>query len=204
LLGIPSGIARNDAVSLTFDDGPDPDATPAVLAELERIGAPATFFLVGEAVERDPPLVAEIVAAGHEVAVHCYRHRSPLLLTPRQARDDLHRATDAIRAATEAELRYYRPAYGFATTAALATARALGLQPVLWTRAGYDWEAVTTAEEIATRAAHDLEGGDVILLHDGRHPTAERWQRTRDAIPLVAEAAAARGLALAPLDDPVS
>ena len=203
LLGIASSIARVDAVALTFDDGPDPEATPAVLSELERLGAPATFFLVGEAVERNPSLAREIVAAGHEVGVHCHRHRSPLRLTPREASEDLRRASAAIRAATGAELRYYRPAYGLVTAAALATARSLGLQTVLWTRPGYDWEPTGTAESIAARVAGELHGRDVILLHDGRHPTAERWRRTRDAIPLVAEAAAARDLSLAQLDDPI-
>ena len=73
-------------VALTFDDGPHPGGTPAVLAALERAGARATFFLVGEQVRRDPSLAREIVAAGHAVALHGDRHRCQLRLTPADAR----------------------------------------------------------------------------------------------------------------------
>ena len=76
-------------MALTFDDGPHPAGTPAVLGVLERAGARATFFLVGEQVRRDPALAREIVAAGHAVALHGDRHRCQLRLTPRALDEDL-------------------------------------------------------------------------------------------------------------------
>ena len=84
---IPRRLASPDGIAITFDDGPHAQGTPAVLRELGRAGARATFFLVGEQVERLPSLAAEIAAAGHEIAIHGYRHvlllrRSPRALGP--------------------------------------------------------------------------------------------------------------------------
>ena len=67
-----------EGVFLTFDDGPHPQGTPAVLEILREAGQTATFFLAGEQVEQRPALAAEIVAAGHRVELHCHRHRNPL------------------------------------------------------------------------------------------------------------------------------
>src|SRR3954451_16799348 len=80
---------KGTEVALTFDDGPHPEGTVAVLEALDAAAARATFFLVGEQVERRPRLAAEIVAAGHGVALHGYRHRNQLCLTPAQVESDV-------------------------------------------------------------------------------------------------------------------
>src|SRR5437016_4883634 len=80
------------AVALTFDDGPHPDGTPAVLEALAHAGARATFFVVGEAVRRYPGLAADILSAGHEVALHGDRHLPHALMPPRVVSRDLARA----------------------------------------------------------------------------------------------------------------
>src|SRR5207237_579728 len=77
-----------DGAALTFDDGPHPHGTVSVLETLREHDAKATFFLAGEQVERRPALAAEIVAAGHRVELHCYRHRNQLRLTPRMLLHD--------------------------------------------------------------------------------------------------------------------
>ena len=79
-LGLPRRIDDPEGVALTFDDGPHPEGTPAVLEALDTADATATFFLCGEQVERDPALAGEIVAAGHTIALHGYRHRNMLRL----------------------------------------------------------------------------------------------------------------------------
>ncbi len=99
-------------VALTFDDGPHPQGTPATLAALDAAGARATFFLVGEQVRAYPALAAEIVAAGHEVAVHGDRHRNLLRLTPRALAADLDRAAATIGEATGRAPTLHRPPYG--------------------------------------------------------------------------------------------
>jgi len=142
LFGVRDRLARSPGAALTFDDGPHPEGTPAVLELLAQAHARATFFLAGEQVEQRPALAAEIVAAGHEVALHCHRHRSLLRLAPWQVRDDLQRATAVIGEAAGREPRFYRPPYGVLNSAALTIARHAGWETVLWRREGHDWEAL--------------------------------------------------------------
>jgi peptidoglycan-N-acetylglucosamine deacetylase len=180
-------------VVLTFDDGPHPEGTPAVLEALG--GAPAVFFLVGEQVERHPALAAEIVAAGHEVALHGYRHRNQMRVTPGALDSDLRRAVDAIGSATGRAPALYRPPYGIFTPAGLALARRAGWTPLLWSKWGRDWRAGTTAEEIARLATRDLAAGDVVLLHDADwYSSAGSHRRTAAAMPRVLEEIEKRGL----------
>src|SRR5438874_7602338 len=73
-LRVPRRVPRSDGVAITFDDGPHAEGTAAVLEALARAGAKATFFLVGEQVERTGSLAGEIAAAGHGIAIHGYRH----------------------------------------------------------------------------------------------------------------------------------
>ena len=111
-LGIVLRQEDLDGVALTFDDGPHPHGTVAVLEILREHGAQATFFLAGEQVERRPALAAEIVAAGHRVELHCHRHRNQLRLTPRMLLEDAERGRAAIEEATGQEIADYRPPYG--------------------------------------------------------------------------------------------
>jgi len=193
-------LADPAAVALTFDDGPHPHGTPRVLELLAAARAPATFFLVGEQVERFPELARAIRAEGHEVALHCYRHVSLLRRGPAATRDDLERARRAIVAATGAEPRRYRPPYGILTAPALQHARQRGWEPVLWRRDGRDWRAAATPESIAIRLLGGLRGGEVLLLHDADWYASPRsWERTAAALELVLERLDQRGLRPAPL-----
>lgn len=199
-LGIRLRIEDEDAVALTFDDGPHPEGTPRMLESLARVGATGTFFLAGEQVERLPGLAAEVAAAGHETAVHCYRHRNPMRLTPAGTRDDLDRAASAIAEATGVEPRRYRPPYGILTAAALRHARRRGWEPVLWRRDGRDWRADATPESIAGRLLGKAHGGDVLLLHDADwYSAAESWRRTVRALELALDRLRERELRIVPL-----
>lgn len=191
-LGITRRLPTSGAV-LTFDDGPHPQGTPAVLDALGD--APAVFFLVGEQVERHRSLAAEIVAAGHEVALHGHRHRNAMRVTPSALADDLRRATDVIGAATGRAPSLYRPPYGIFTPAGLALARRAGWMPLLWSKWGRDWRARTTADEIARLATRDVGAGDVILLHDADwYSSPGSHTRTAAAVPRVLDELARRGL----------
>jgi peptidoglycan/xylan/chitin deacetylase (PgdA/CDA1 family) len=173
-------------VALTFDDGPHPEGTPAVLEELDRRGARATFFLVGEQVERRPALAAEIAAAGHGIALHGHLHRNLLRVAPRALASDLKRASTVIAEATGAVPELYRPPYGIFSPAALVLARRRGLRPLLWSRWGRDWRARATPASIAADVTRGLEAGDVLLLHDADFYSAEgSWRRTVAALPPV-------------------
>ncbi len=193
--GIPVRLPHSNGVALTFDDGPHPQGTPAVLDALRAAGATATFFLVGEQVERRPALAAEIAAAGHEIAVHGYRHTLLLRRTRRALEVDLDRALDTIADATGSVPRCYRPPYGVFSSAGLNLARRRGWLPLLWSRWGRDWERRATPETIARRATGKLEPGDVVLLHDADHYSSSgSWRKTAAALPSILEAVAALGV----------
>ena len=182
-------------VALTFDDGPHPAGTPAMLAALERAGARATFFLVGEQVRRHPSLAREIVAAGHAVAQHGARHRCQLRLTAGTLDDDLARVAATVADATGAAPALYRPPYGVFSLAGLALVRRRGWRELLWSRWGRDWRAHTTPAAIARRASRELSAGDVVLLHDAdTYSAAGSWRRTAQALPAVLEAVRRAGL----------
>lgn len=195
--GLPCTLPVQDGVALTFDDGPHVRGTAAVLEVLAAHGAPATFFLVGEQVRREPALAAEIAAAGHTIGIHGYRHTLLLRRPPRAVRDDLRRAIDAIGSATGTTPRLHRPPYGVFSGPALLTVRRLGLRPLLWSRWGRDWVARATPEGIAARATRGLRNRDVVLLHDADHySSADSWRRTVAALPLVLESVDVLGLPL--------
>lgn len=192
-LRIPMGLDAEHGVAVTFDDGPHREGTPAALDILVRESAVATFFLAGEQVERYPALVAEIVAMGHEVGLHCHRHRNQLRLTPRAIAEDLRRGEAAIAEACGQAPRLYRPPYGIFSAAGLAIARRR-YRPLLWTRWGRDWSAHATAESIAFKATERVRAGDVILLHEADHYSAPgSWRHTVAALPRILETLASSG-----------
>jgi peptidoglycan/xylan/chitin deacetylase (PgdA/CDA1 family) len=170
-------------VALTFDDGPHPEGTPAVLETLARADARATFFVVGEQVQRRPALVAEIAAAGHAVALHGYRHRLQLRLGDREVQADIERGLEAVHDATGVDATWHRPPYGVYSPAGLKFVRQTGLRPLLWSRWGKDWRKFTTPTRIAARATREIGAGDVILLHDADFYSArDSHRRTVQAL----------------------
>jgi len=182
-----------DGIALTFDDGPHSEGTPEVLGQLDRAGAKATFYLVGEQVERDPALAAEIAAAGHEIGVHGYRHTLLLRRAPSELRDDFDRAAAVIGEASGVASLSYRPPYGVFSLAGLRLARERW-QPLLWSHWGRDWEAKATPSSIADRATRRLGPGAVILLHDSdAYSAPQSWRQTVAALPAVLDASAATG-----------
>ena len=201
--GIPLRLPRDDRIAITFDDGPHPQGTPAVLELLARFGATATFFLVGEQVVRFPSLAAEIASAGHEVALHGHRHVLLLRRLPRAVARDFDRAAAVIEDATGRRPVLYRPPYGIFSAGTLALVRRRAWTPILWSRWGRDWGALEKPAAIAARATAGLRAGDVVLLHDADHYSSPgSWRRTAAALPSILEAVADLGVPAAPVAQP--
>lgn len=193
--------AGRGIAALTFDDGPDEDSTPAVLEALDRIGAHATFFMLGEQLMLHQDVAREVVARGHEVALHGFGHEHHERLTPQQARDDLARGLGAVEAATGRRPRFYRPPYGRFTEHSYDACRKLRLEPVYWSAWGLDWEPIPPLR-IADLASRDLTDGVILLLHDSpRYADRDSAAPTAEALPLIAEHAQAAGVKLGTLAD---
>lgn len=202
LLPALSGVGPAGHVALTFDDGPSRASTPLFLSRLAASGVHATFFLLGALGQRDPGLIREIVAAGHEVAVHGWDHACLTRLSPRATYDRIARARDCVAAAAGALPRWYRPAYGVLTAGALAACRRLDLAPRLWTAWGRDWRADATPQSIYRTATRALTGGGTLLLHDADSASAPgAWRGTLAALPYLVVWARQRRLTLGPLRD---
>jgi peptidoglycan/xylan/chitin deacetylase (PgdA/CDA1 family) len=196
-----AGRGASDRVALTFDDGPDASSTPRIVAELDRLGMPATFFVLGSMVRRDPGLVRLLVDAGHEVALHGDRHRMHPVRTPRDVRDDLRRAFDTVVGAG-AIPQWFRPPHGYLTSASVRAARDLGLRTVLWSAWGRDWTAHATPRSVADHVLADLRPGGTILLHDADCTTAPgAWRSALGALPILHDALSANGLRVVALRD---
>lgn len=194
-LGIQLREEGGEGVALTFDDGPHPQGTPAVLETLRDAGAQATFFLAGEQVVRRPALAAEIVAAGHRVELHCHRHRNQLRLGARALLEDADRAKAAIEEASGQAIGDYRPPYGIFSAVGLRAIRSRGWRPVLWSRWGRDWARRATPASIVRRLTAGATAGDILLLHDADYYSAPgSWERTAAALPMILEELDARGL----------
>jgi peptidoglycan/xylan/chitin deacetylase (PgdA/CDA1 family) len=197
-----SGQTAGRHVALTFDDGPDPRSTPAVLAQLDELGVHATFFVLGTQVERAPGLAVRIAEAGHEIAVHGWTHRPHLLRNPALVPGDIGRTTRLITAVTGRRPRHWRPPNGILSGAGLLGAATHGLRPVLWTADGQDWRADATPTSIRARVTRQLDAGGVVLLHDSDITSASgSWRAVVEAIPSLVEHCAARGWPIGPLRD---
>lgn len=194
-VGVPRVLSGLGGVVLTFDDGPHPQGTPAVLGVLASMGARAMFFLVGEQVRQRPTLAEEIVAAGHAVALHGYRHRVQLRLGSAELTADIERGLDAIVDATGRTPGWHRPPYGIYSPAGLRAVRDRSLQPLLWSRVGKDWRRFATPSRIATRVTQRAIQGDVILLHDADFYSSQNsYRQTVKALPLIIAEMRRRGL----------
>lgn len=196
-----SGRGSPGGVGLTFDDGPDPLGTPAVLDQLHRLGWTATFFMLGSQVRRYPEIARSVMTAGHEIAVHGDVHVPHIVRTPRRVRADLTRALGDIRAVTGTDPLWFRPPHGVLTGGTTAAARTLGLRTVLWSAWGKDWEP-STPERVRDTVAADLTDGGTVLLHDSDCTSTYRsWATTAAALPLLADELDRRGLQARPLRD---
>lgn len=199
-----------DTICLTFDDGPHPRGTPAVLDILAEFGVSATFFLIAEQAERYPALARRLAADGHGIALHGYRHRLLLARSPAAAVSDIRRGQHSVHRLTGVVPRWYRPPYGTASWPALLAAHRLGMSPVWWTREGRDWSASPAPGAVATRLLHPdrqgrprLDHRDVLLLHDSDSYAAPgSWGATVGALPALLSAIAAAGLRVGPLPPP--
>lgn len=156
---------RTRVIGLTYDDGPDPDHTPAVLDALAATGATATFFVLAGAAEKHPLLLARILAAGHEVGLHGIDHQRLAPLPGRRTYALIKEARQRLEQVLGAQVSTFRPTYGAQSLGGFLAARRLGLDVVVWSAWARDWEGLP-ADVISARALAALHPGGFLLLHD--------------------------------------
>jgi peptidoglycan/xylan/chitin deacetylase (PgdA/CDA1 family) len=182
LLRLPAAAAARREVSITIDDGPDPAVTPGVLALLDRHGAKASFFCIGERARANPDLCREIVGRGHSVENHTQRHSPGFsFLGVRGFEREIAAAQATLAEITGQAPRYFRAPAGLRNPLLEPALARLGLELASWTRRGFD-TVTADPERVARRLLQGLRAGDVLLLHDGHSA------RTGAGTPVVLEA----------------
>lgn len=175
------------AVALTFDDGPNPDATPLVLDALASRGVKATFFVLGRHAERWPDLVRRVADEGHSIGNHGYHHRKLHFKSPSYVREDLELGTQSIERASRVRPSLFRAPHGFRSPWVTAIARSLGQRTVGWSLGVWDSDR-PGVQPIVERTVEGARPGSILLLHDGDgyDPTGDRVQ-TAQAVPLIVD-----------------
>jgi peptidoglycan/xylan/chitin deacetylase (PgdA/CDA1 family) len=162
------GIRGSKLIALTYDDGPNDPHTLKLLEVLAKHNVRATFFMIGRHVRQRPDIARAVAQAGHAVGNHTFTHPLLIFKSAEQTRTELVDCQQALQNAIGKPANLFRPPFGGRRPATLKIARSLGLEPVMWNVTGYDWTAPPAAM-IEKKISRQIQGGDIILLHDGSH-----------------------------------
>jgi len=160
--------ANKRQLALTYDDGPNDQHTPQLLDVLAKHDVRATFFLVGRYVQRQPQIVRDLVQAGHVLGNHTFTHPNLIVCSKLQTKIQLEECNRAIEDAAGQSPKLFRPPFGGRRPSTLRIVRELGLEPVMWSVTGWDWEE-KPASYVEGKVTGQVKGGDIVLLHDGGH-----------------------------------
>jgi peptidoglycan/xylan/chitin deacetylase (PgdA/CDA1 family) len=192
MLRLPGAAARRGEIAVTFDDGPNPDVTPKVLDILDRYGAKASFFCVGEKAAAHPEIVREIVRRGHAIENHSMRHSGFFgFYGPAALRRDVGAAQSVLGGITGRPPRFFRAPMGIRSPMLDPVMARLGLRYITWSRRGFD----TVARDptvVLERLSDGLAAGDILLMHDRRSVHGEPIVLT--VLPALLEKLSAAGL----------
>ena len=189
-----AATARGE-VALTIDDGPEPEVTPLLLDMLDRRGARATFFCIGEKVAAQPALARDVIRRGHSIENHSQRHlRRFSLLGPQAMAAEVAAAQAVISEVVGVAPRFFRAPAGLRNPFLEPILARLGLRLASWTRRGFDTVTHRPAVVLA-RLTRGLGAGDILLLHDGHVTRSEAGQPVVvEVLPALLNEMAARGL----------
>ncbi len=185
------GAPHANAVALTFDDGPTPAYSPAIISYLEKTHTPATFFVLGQYAKAYPWLIQREAADGFTIGIHTWNHPDMPTLTPSQRAWQFAATAQQLHAdlGANACLWLWRPPYGDYNSAILSQAASFGLTTIIWNDDPADWSQPGTMT-IVNRVLANVHPGSIILMHDG---PAGRSQ-TLAALPYILAGLNARGL----------
>ncbi|WP_260478337.1 polysaccharide deacetylase family protein [Nonomuraea sp. WAC 01424] len=179
-------------IALTFDDGPGKYAG-TLLDTLKKYDAKATFFLEGQYVNSRPAFVKRMVAEGHEVGNHSYKHPDFTKIDAGVIRSEIKKTQDAVKKASGVEPKLLRPPYGLADIQVSDVATEFGMPMVLWTAGSHDWDT-KNEEAIKKKVLEVAERDGIILMHD--------WvKQTVDGMPSIIKSLQAKGYRLVTVSD---
>ena len=189
-----NGPARGGTVCLTFDDGPDPGSTPAVLETLNARQVRATFFVQGSKAAEYPELVKRIHAEGHAIGHHSWTHSHPAVTTAAELEREMVRSRAWLQATVGIDSSLFRPPHGKMSAAKVLGAWKLAQTIVLWSSDPGDLRQASGDALLGWIDAHPVQAGDIVLLHD-------RAPALAGALPLLIDRIRARGLGFATIPE---
>ncbi|MBN2624914.1 MAG: polysaccharide deacetylase family protein [Acidimicrobiales bacterium] len=198
--------------ALTFDDGPHPDLTPPILDVLDRYGVKATFMVMGHCAEQYPDILREVVARGHEVGHHTWRHLHVTKTSSPTTREEIEVGTQVVEDVAGVPVHLFRPPQGRLSEAVVRVVAKMDQDVILWsvTRGRKRWQR---PQQVAEHVVDETGTGDIIDLHDGigrgtfepaSRTAAELMARRKvevAALPRIIEGIQAKGVRLGTVTD---
>ncbi|MBC2903744.1 polysaccharide deacetylase family protein [Streptomyces cupreus] len=178
---------RGRTMVLTFDDGPDPRYTPAILDTLAEYEVRAMFFVCGEMAAARPDLLARMAEEGHVVGNHTWSHPLLTRLTRGQIRSQMERTCDIVEEAYGERPQWFRAPYGAWNRNAFQLGAELGMEPLAWTVDTLDWTTPGT-RTIVGRVENGAAPGVVVLSHDAGGDRSQSVHALRDYLPQLLDA----------------
>jgi peptidoglycan/xylan/chitin deacetylase (PgdA/CDA1 family) len=166
-LGIGSCKRQSGSgITITFDDGPNPEVTPLILDILARHQIPATFFVLGEKAARHPELIKLILSKGHQIGLHSQHHRYAWFMSPLDTWKEWEEGLNTLERISQQNIQWVRPPWGTFNLVTWAWIKIHKKQAILWNAEGHDWQASRTPDQIIGRILNKVNEGSIILLHD--------------------------------------
>ena len=183
----------NTAVSLTFDAAWGNEDTQAIIDILNKYGVKATFFLVGQWVDKYPESVQALADAGMEIGNHSDTHPHMSKLSEKQIIDEVSLCSGKIQELTDEEVKLFRCPYGEYDDEVILTLRNMGLYPIQWDVDSLDWKDLN-ADEIYKRVTTKVSGGSIVLFHNA-------GKNTPEALPGIIEYLLSEGYEILPVSE---
>jgi len=188
------GSAQDNAIALTFDDGPHQRFTLDILAALSKGNMTATFFMTGDNIRQHKDLVKRVHESGHEIGNHSLSHPNGLLAGRKKILNELQDTRALIEDITGVSNRWYRPPYGIASLQIFSVCRQLDLGIVLWSINSYDY-IKRKQPTIADRVIKKLRPGAIVLFHECHYKDPTRdYSSTSSALEKIAPVLARKNL----------
>ncbi|MCK8818211.1 polysaccharide deacetylase family protein [Natroniella sulfidigena] len=191
-----------DKVALTFDDGPDNKYTPQILDILKEYNVRATFFLVGEAVEKYPHIVERMIEEGHVIGNHSWSHPNLSLLNADTITEEIQKTEEALEQIINRKTTLLRPPYGFASSRVVNQAADSNYRVINWSVDSFDWR-VDSKEELLDNTLPGINPGAIVLLHSATGE-GNSLAPTVEALPTIIEETREEGLEFDTVDNVLS
>ena len=189
-------------IALTFDDGPDPLYTPQVLDVLEDYNVPATFFLLGERVDKYPNITRRIINEGHTIGNHSWSHPDLTTLNDRELSEEIFTTEEVIEETVNQETALLRPPYGFVSSSLITKLKRMDYKVIHWSLDSLDWQA-EKKEDVLNQTIPYLNRGAIILFHSAGG-AGQSLMPTVKALPIIIERLKAHRIELVTVDNLLS